>query len=331
MKRWMICLMMVLTVTTHSQEITEKMKREFQKAGRDGAKAKVTFRVIDSLGNLVTNANVRIGFTQTSVAEGRTDTNGIFVAEGVCPDYASCQFTKEGYYMTEFQHRFAHYIPDVLKDGKWQPWNPTVEVLLKEKRNPIPMYAKQVDVRLPKRNEAFGFDFKVGDLVKPHGKGEQADLLLMCTIEEREHFQDFKRELFITAVQEEEGTLVNTIDTRSQFKSDYEAQEDGYMSQYHLTVDSRASVKRRQERELANMAYLTFRSRIVRDRENKIVSSNYGKIREGTIDYGRDEKNPEGARVLFMYYFNPTPNDYNLEYDPNENLFDKKKFQGMQP
>ena len=32
-----------------------------------------------------------------------------------------------------------------------------------------------------------------------------------------------------------------------------------------------------------------------------------------------------------IIHFNPNENDRNLEYDPNENLFDKRKFRGMQP
>jgi len=45
----------------------------------------------------------------------------------------------------------------------------------------------------------------------------------------------------------------------------------------------------------------------------------------------RNDRNPDGAVVMLLYYFNPTPNDRNIEYDPNENLFDKKNFRGMQP
>ena len=33
--------------------------------------------------------------------------------------------------------------------------------------------------------------------------------------------------------------------------------------------------------------------------------------------------------IAFTYYFNSAPNDRNIEYDPNENLFDKVKFRRM--
>jgi hypothetical protein len=39
---------------------------------------------------------------------------------------------------------------------------------------------------------------------------------------------------------------------------------------------------------------------------------------------GQDEKNRDGACVYFAYYFNPTPNDRNIEFDTEKNLFKGK-------
>ena len=62
-----------------------------------------------------------------------------------------------------------------------------------------------------------------------------------------------------------------------------------------------------------------FRIRTVLDDMGNIVSARYGKI-YGPIEYGESDTNP-GGKVRFTYYLNPTPNDRNVEFDPERNLF----------
>jgi hypothetical protein len=54
--------------------------------------------------------------------------------------------------------------------------------------------------------------------------------------------------------------------------------------------------------------------------EGKLITANYGKI-YGELIYGGTEKNLSGGMVRLIYYFNPTPNDRNLEFDGKNNLF----------
>jgi len=49
-----------------------------------------------------------------------------------------------------------------------------------------------------------------------------------------------------------------------------------------------------------------FRVRTKMDENGNVVSAHYGKI--------------YGDFMQFRYYFNPTPNDRNIEYDPKQNL-----------
>ena len=51
-----------------------------------------------------------------------------------------------------------------------------------------------------------------------------------------------------------------------------------------------------------------------------VTESHYGRI-WGAIDYGSDGKNTINAKMAFYYYFNPPPNDRNLEFDGRTNLF----------
>ena len=71
---------------------------------------------------------------------------------------------------------------------------------------------------------------------------------------------------------------------------------------------------------LGKTRYLAFRSRISHGQDgSSVIRANYGKI-YGPLKFGHSEK-PEVAVVRFLYYFNPTPNDRNIEFDGKNNLF----------
>ena len=325
-----------IEVEKHGYHPSTKQERDTLRKSyliaRDGADAMLTFHVVDATGQSVPDAlfHAEFIFNEESFTEmnGKTDKNGMFVAKGKTSFEVNYVVQKDEYYQTSTTYKFNKQQGDDVKNGKWTQWNPMVKVTLKEKRNPIPMYAQGITIKLPEKGKSFGVDFKVGDLVKPYGMGEHADLLVMCNIEERGHFFDMKAELFVTAVHPDEGIIINTADNGSQLRSSHEAQESGYEPKYYL-VEDRTAEKVLQKIEFTQTEYLTFRSRIVRDNEGEIISSHYGKIT--AVEYGRFNARSSDARVSFTYYFNPTPNDRNIEYDPDENLFDKRKFRGMQP
>ena len=60
--------------------------------------------------------------------------------------------------------------------NKWQPWNPTVDIVLKQVIKPISMYAKRINKQPPANAKPVGYDLMVGDWVAPHGKGENTDI-----------------------------------------------------------------------------------------------------------------------------------------------------------
>ncbi|HEY5812162.1 MAG TPA: hypothetical protein VIT23_05885 [Terrimicrobiaceae bacterium] len=52
------------------------------------------------------------------------------------------------------------------KGHQWYPWNPTVELLLKAIVNPVPMYARKVEMlRIPEAGTPIGFDLVKSDWV----------------------------------------------------------------------------------------------------------------------------------------------------------------------
>ena len=287
--------------------------------------AKLTFRVTDSLGTPVTNAEVGVSFylwsEKPSGAVGKTDTNGLFTAEGFCSVDANCSFVKDGYYLTSYRHAFPNPRRDssTVKDGKWQPWNPTIEITLKEKRNPIPMYVKKAKVFLPKKGEPFGFDCEMDDLVEPFGKGRNADITFIYTAE-IEGFKDlcYSNQVVISGHSEYGGIIKKDADLWSQLVSLQEAPVSGYQPDVTLFYH-RSGAQIKGEMGFKRGTYLIFRSRIKTDEEGQIVSVNYGKIYP-PFDYGEAPENKGEGRVEFYYYFNPTPNDTSLEFDFTKNL-----------
>ena len=326
--RYVNLLMVVMALgifMAHAQGIPKELKNALQKAYRDGAKAKLTFRVTDSLGNPVTNADVRAGFfleKGSHAVVGKTDTNGMFTVEGLCSDDMGCSFKKEGYYQTEYRHRFASYDSNVLKDGKWQPWNPTIEITLKEKRNPIPMYVKNLKVYFP-QNQLVGFDCRKGDLVAPHGTGSEADFLF-TVIETSTSRIDFQRQLIISSVNQDEGFIRLKKDSWSVLVSEHEAPSNRYIPKVEtlFVYDSKPNPV---DTRIGEDEYLVFRSRIKKDDEGKIIHSNFGKI-YGRIKSGESDKGNDVGYVQFLYYFNPDDNDRNLEFATGQNLFGRREF-----
>ena len=74
---------------------------------------------------------------------------------------------------------------------------------------------------------------------------------------------------------------------------------------------------------LGNDEYLVLRTRVVHDEKGHIVFANYSRI------LGEFRANPSISTAESI--FNPVPNDTNLEFDRNRNLYQGKKGRGMIP
>jgi hypothetical protein len=283
---------------------------------------KVTIRVVDSTGKPVSTARMSGAFwpsdssADVDVFEGQTDTNGLFVATGETIHSMNYTITKDGYYRTTETYWFRRQREECLQDGRWQPWNPTNTVMLKEHRNPTPMYAKRIDVPIPKRDALVGFDLEVGDWMAPDGKGKETDILIAYTAMVQDYW-NYSNQLIIVCSNKLNGLYRDKKDMWSDFRSTYEANSDGYQPQCILSFAT-TKQKTLKDQRLGDSEYLVFRVRTVLDDKGNIVSARYGKI-YGPIEYGESDTNHGGIR--FTYYLNPTPNDRNLEFDPARNLF----------
>jgi hypothetical protein len=289
---------------------------EVKAAKPNGADTKVTLRVGDSRGNPVPGADVQIAFFHrgSHPANGKTDASGFFTAEHRSGSDVHFYASKDGYYNTQRNYWFYREGKPCAKDGRWIPWNPTLEVVLKEKRNPIRLFEKTADIELPMRGKRYGFDFAIGELVEPDGKGKNADIWLFCDGSmSYPPTQNFTNELTISAGQPFEGFALRRKDMWSEMVMDYEAPADGYSQQFSLTI-KRATDKIFENKELSSDEYLVFKTR-ARIQEKDQICASYGMI-HGPIHYGVKSNDREGARVILHYFFNPTVNDKNLESKP---------------
>jgi len=299
----------------------ERYRKERGEASRFGAKGKATFHVVDTDGNSVAGADISAGFYGGSGGSGLTDAGGLFVVEGKTLNGASLLYTikKQGFYQTRAEYQLGKRGYRCIENGRWIPWNPTLRVTLKEIRKPIPMYVRKAKIVFPGRNEYFRYDLLVGDWVEPHGKGNTADISLMyqASRSRSSEYLDFTKELEIRGANELDGFILMTKDGWSEFSTLYEAPVAGYSPSISLCVDrTPTNIIRRLESSTSDYYICKFRTRFV----DGVEVSHYGKILDG-IDYGNASADTVGGSATLRYYFNPTPNDRNLEFDGKNNLF----------
>ena len=194
---------------------------------------------------------------------------------------------------------------------------------LREKRNPTALYAKRQIINMPVLGRPIGYDFFVGDLVWPGHKGEEAHFYFQVDVmpppedlSPRIRDRFFHHVLTISFPNEGDGIIFtdpHPPGQHSKFKSRYLAPASGYQSsgkiEHYLSKDGYRGVNLRRD------SYLVIRSVI--DNEGNVLTANYCKILPGfyvSVPHG------ELVQTVFTYYCNPTPNDRNVEFDPEQNL-----------
>ena len=294
---------------------------EVAKARQRGAQSKICFQVTDSSGNPIHGVRVQAFYSSSDAhldddsVDQLTDTNGLIAAEGRTVDDMTYTLSKPDYYNTRGSHSFYHNKEDCVRNGRWQPWGATNTVILKERRNPTPMYALNVDASVPLRDKPVGYDLEVGDWISPNGKGKVPDLWITYSADISD-ILTFSNQLVIAGNNQGDGFQRNEKEAWSSFVSSYEAPLDGYLPEVVLSVERTKNQIIKREL-LGESEYLFVRSRTTLDKDGNISSARYSKI-YGPIEYGDDERG--GGIVRFIYFMNPTPNDRNMEFDPDRNL-----------
>jgi len=309
---------------SRSSEEFARYKRErnsVNRGGYGGAETKVTFHVVDTDGVSVPGALVLVSLNRplgTAKNKGLTDDDGLFTADGLLLSELIYTVEKEGHYQT--RQKFSFEGPGIisLENGRNIPWNPTLRVTLKAIRKPIPMYMKRVSLPMPVRDQPVGFDFEAGEWVAPYGRGSSPDMQLTYTWTTGE--DSWRRHDFtVEFTNSQDGAYMAQKDEYCPFMSEYEAWQDtGYAKRFQYAYE-RTSDRIIQDSKLGEHDIIVFRVRTEADPQGKIVNARYGKI-YGPFEFAQGRE----KLVRFTYYFNPTPNDRNLEFDGEHNLSDPK-------
>jgi hypothetical protein len=286
---------------------------------------KITARIIDEDGIPIQGAEAKITFKfakqggiglNTKAIQGNTNKEGFFTAQGKGMASISVSATKDGFYKSGRGYEFTSR--SLL--NRWEPWNPTVEVVLKKKRNLVAMYRKYLEAaNIPVMGSPAGYDFEKGDWVSPHGKGVVSDLIFVC----QNKYVDFSNaetscEISFSNPQDGLQEYKFEQEDQSYYKWPFEAPEKGYnikkLSKWmsvHLSAEGYDYESNFRE----NINYL-FRVRTEVDKEGNIIKANYGKIKGDIQVYKK-------GQVNLTYSFNPD-GTRNLEEDPDRNLFKNK-------
>jgi hypothetical protein len=292
----------------------------------------LTLKVSDDTGQPLAGAQATIKFLKIGGEEvntGLTDQNGEFNARTEMSLGTSLKAEKPGHYMARFDNLNNFHIPT----GK-----ATVPLVLARVLKPIALHAMRLtSIKLPSPNEWLGYDLEVADWMPPHGKGKTADIRLKFNSEflgwtlsekkmagAREANRDISEDeirrsygkwrgvLEISFPGEKEGMITEAERYwfYGQLRLPHLAPETGYAPS--LRFENEIGVPYGKKDPLRVGYFL--RTRVKLDADGDIISANYAKI------YDEIRFDARGS-VSFWYYFNPTPNDRNLEFDTARNLF----------
>ena len=301
---------------------------EVQKAQRKGAKAKLVYSIIDEAGNPIAKQLVHYCW-QNDYPRKRwsgdkaTDANGVVVIEDKVGSEVAVSVRKEGFYISWEKVKFdwREGVSPLVKDGKWQPYGENRTLVVKRKKNPVDMKCYDWGINgywAPATNEWVGLDLEIGQWCEPYGRGGHEDVLVRFSGSVIDDFTwDTKTEVSFTNVPYA-GYYEMPKDGYSDMKSCYAASTNdaSYVSRSMTFISHGARgipPNRQTTDKLAENKYIVFRTRCVVDDEGKLVSAHYGKLM-GEFSGGFMAL---GFRCAYGdqcgIFFNPTPNDTNLE------------------
>lgn len=279
--------------------------------------------VINEDNTPVIGAQIAVGYVghtpkSSKSVKGITNPAGVFTANGHAPLRMKVIINKDGYYTSVIKK---------LNRSK----DHDLKIVLRKKLKPIPLLAKRIRTKIPSIGKKHGFDFKIGDWIKPFGKGITSDILIEATWEKNSTGKNIGN-LSITAPDDEDGIFVtnssNGFIHNSSLQMPHTAPIKGYIKEIKRSEIGYENIKKP-----VNTSY--FIKTRAKDINTADLQFNYAKILNG-IDFFMSggvflseeyrKKHPKELGVItFSYCFNPTPDDRNLEFDITRNLFDNLK------
>jgi hypothetical protein len=301
---------------------------------------RVTARIVDESGQPIEGADIELGIANAGYRDefkkflGKSGADGTFSAESPAhAAYVRFVVTKKGYYTSRMNYEKFERMPEKLRILKrFEPWDPTVDIVLKKIDKPIPMFVRLGNYgikEIPVLNEKVPFDLMAWDWLPPRGKGKLGDLVFQFELRE-ESEKDYSVSMTMDFANEHDGLIPITElrGVESLLQNPRMAPETGYEIKTF-----RASRARKDDRitfvpDNPPMGYF-IRIRTQVDSEGRIVSACYGKM-------VRTDLRAMSAPAIAVFppyashktssfkfascYLNSTPNDRNLEYDQIHNL-----------
>jgi hypothetical protein len=312
--------------------------------------AQITIHVSDDADNAVSGIMIAastfwrhipgegFGSGEDKILTGKTDTNGFVTFLIPCAvDYGTVsmrlaygtQVPLTGYYCCSS----GGIIFTNVVDGKWQPWNPLVELRVDRIVNPVPMYARNVrDRKIPEVGTHVGFDLLVGDWVEPFGQGKTPDFVFRVEVAQPVWITNWylnsprpyalrDDRLTLTFANRGDGIQPAGGNPHAGLLLPRLAPTNGYeptiaehkYDKVTSAVKSEIEYRHYTDAQPGNNYF--FRVRTKMNENGNITNALYGKI------YGKFSPDFEHKRITFTYYIDPDSNSRNMEFDPKQNLF----------
>ncbi len=293
---------------------------DFRKLYRDGARACMDFCITDDRGVPVQDAKVDVFFDIYDRSKGtrviaNTDSNGLCRVEGRTRGVLEIEVTKDGYYRTRDRISLITMgRRHEVKWGKWQPWGMKHKIILPKVRERSALPFKSLDWRWTKHiNEWIGYDLQLGDYVAPFGSGEVVDFEIYFAWDGK-LFNDFNEiEIRLRFPDKYAGVYWADKFIGSDLKGVYTANATAkYNSEIsfgsRVFRDKKGIPYKRETRDFDKSKTLVGRSRCALNESGELVQTTYFQIYYMT--FACDDK---GVAIRCGGFYNPTPNDTNLE------------------
>lgn len=326
-------ILITLVVSLKAQEAPDQFLEP--NAREENYSMKVTARVIDEDGLPLSNTPILIRIhnvndykDQYNDFHGVTDAEGKFSAEGIGRGLAKIEIKKDGFYpsnKTVTCHKGTS--EEIRKSGKFLPWNPVVDVMVKKVGKPIPMIVRRawggskswIRPKPEQIGRLLGWDLVEGDWMAPEGKGKVSDLLVNFALSRTDDLNHSASVIIQVGIPEDGFIVLHELKGEESVLSfPRSAPADGYgVKDLNFTWEFDGGTLARLPRDMPK-GYL-FRIRTEKDKNGDLTSAIYGKITK-PFEFQASSNGLGALQVNFDYYLNPTPNDRNLEYDQTNNL-----------
>ena len=282
--------------------------------------ARFIVKVVDELNSPIPNISVSMyPIRLHKVYSSKTNENGICKIKGATDFMGSIWLEKKNYYTSTYGFEFEKVNRFLMR---WEPYPSKLTVVLRKKKNPIPMYAKKVEnLKIPVLDKPVGYDLEKGDWVKPYGKGIISDFIFNPIKMKLKSWNYYDCKMLIYFNNEQNGLQNYEVptDIQSKYIWSYEPPKKIYGIKKLERISYCLPPEHSHLNNSKENAKYIFRVRTKVDKDGNIISACYGKISRGfTFSIFKNV-----CSFSFTYYFNPT-GTRNLEYDPSKNLFIKE-------